>query len=132
MELYQYSVGRDPDIRPGADRPGGSAFDERLDYVPRVLLNGIWREGENIGFNKLSGEAGCKSVLSVCYGLPISNTLNYVPGFNSFATLHDQWMMDLIKFKGSPMRIWEKLGSMAPALLINYGALYDKYNNEIE
>ena len=132
MELYQYSVGRDPDISPGIDRPSGSVFDDRLGFVPRVLVDGEWREGKNIGFNKLLGEAGCKSVFSICHGLPLSNFLNTVPGVNSFATLHDQWMMGVFESKGSPVSVLENIGSMAPAVLINYGALYEKYKNEIE
>lgn len=34
MELYQYSVGREPDVRPGVNRPDDSVFDDELGYVP--------------------------------------------------------------------------------------------------
>jgi len=133
MELYQYSVGREPDARPGVDRPDGSAFDESLGYVPRVWVDGEWREGKNIGFNRLIGESGCQYFFSICHGSPVSNSLNSVAGLNSFAALHDQWMVDLVGFKGeTPISIFENFGSMPPALLINYGALYDKYISELE
>lgn len=133
MELYQYSVGRDPDIRSGVERPGGSAFDDELGYVPQVLIDGKWREGKNIGLNRLRGQTGCKSVFSICHGSLVSNGLNVVPGFNSFATLHDQWMLDIFEAKGGvPINFFENIGSMSPALFISYGALYEQYRSDIE
>lgn len=130
MELYQYSVGRDPDIRPGVERPEGSAFDDELGYVPQVLVDGKWREGKNIGFNIGLSEPECNNFYSICHGTNISNFLNIAPGFNSFATLHDQWMVDVSRVKGEAMGVVENFGSMVPALFINYGAIYEKYNNE--
>ncbi|TBV02118.1 DUF637 domain-containing protein, partial [Stutzerimonas kirkiae] len=133
MELYQYSVGRGPDARPGVDRSDGARFDESSGMVPRVPIDGALREGKNIGLNRLVGESGCAAFYSICHGTTISNVLNEVPGMNSFATLHDQWMMNLVKAKdGAPMNLLENLGSMPPALLTNYGALYDKYLIQIE
>ncbi|WP_262377632.1 hypothetical protein [Pseudomonas poae] len=58
--------------------------------------------------------------------------MNQVPGFNGFATLHDGWMINLEAYKKADMSIFENLGSMPPALLVNYGALYDKYRPAIE
>jgi filamentous hemagglutinin len=119
MELYQYSVGREPDIRPGVDRtgPDGAVFDETLDFVPQVIEDGIGREGKNIGFNRL-----CFSDFAICHGTPISDGLNQVPGLNSFATLHDSWMKGV-----EDMGVVQNIGTMLPALIVNYGALYDKY-----
>ncbi|WP_043312753.1 hemagglutinin repeat-containing protein, partial [Pseudomonas sp. PI1] len=128
MELYQYSVGRSPDVRPGVDRPTGSAFDSDAGFVPMVLD----REGKNIGLNLPLDDLACSSFYSICHGTPISNSLNQVPGFNAFATLHDQWMISLEASKGGGMSIIENLGSMPPAMLVNYGALYDKYREMIK
>ena len=74
---------------------------------------------------------GC-GIFSICHGTPISNGLNQVPGFNSFATLHDTWMSDLETYKGDEMSFLENIGSMPPALFVNYGAIYDKYRPQIE
>lgn len=54
----------------------------------------------------------------------ISNNFNIVSGLNSFATLHDQWMNSLEFNTGREMMLFENIGSIVPALLINYGALY--------
>ncbi|WP_414159143.1 hypothetical protein ACMGG8_02840 [Pseudomonas sp. BNK-45] len=140
MELYQYSAGREPDVRPGVERPGSNVFQE-LDggFVPRVTVGGIEREGNNVGLNEV-----CTSLLAICHGMPISNFLSDIPGVNAFATLHDTWMNRLIELKklnwqfgGSlgekpDMSIFENIGSMPPALLVNYGAIIDKYRPLIE
>lgn len=55
-----------------------------------------------------------------------------MPGFNSFATLHDQWMIDLFNIKGNHMNVFENIGSMTPAFIVNYGSLYEKYKIEAE
>ncbi len=130
MELYQYSVGREPDARPGVDRPEGAEFTPLDDgFIPRVTADGVIREGKNIGLNRVDG---CGSFYSVCHGTPISNTLDNVPGFNAFSTLQDQWMINLEAFKGGNMSVFENLGSMPPALLVNYGSMYDWYRLLIE
>ncbi|VVP60656.1 hypothetical protein [Pseudomonas fluorescens] len=130
MEIYQYSAGRDPDVRSGIDRQTGPKYDAGPDkFVPTELLGDVMREGKNIGLNKT---ADCASFYSVCHGTPISNILNKALGFNAFATLHDGWMIDLEAHKGTGMSIFENLGSMPPALLVNYSALYDKYRPLIE
>ncbi len=131
-ELFKYSAGRDPDIKPGVDRPDGAKF-ESLDghFVPHITAGDILVEGKNIGSNWPSIEA-CSSWYSICHGTPISNGLNQLPGMNSFATLHDSWMTSLEALKGGDMSILENIGSMPPALLINYGALYEKYRAQIE
>ncbi|MCF5658276.1 hypothetical protein GIV46_25130 [Pseudomonas poae] len=41
-------------------------------------------------------------------------------------------MINLEAYKKADMSIFENLGSMPPALLVNYGALYDKYRPAIE
>lgn len=41
-------------------------------------------------------------------------------------------MNQLIDFNGRDMNVFENIGSMPPALLINYGALYDKYINIVQ
>lgn len=97
-------------------------------FIPKV----IDREGKNIGLNRLVGEVGCENFYSVCHGAPISNALNQIPGMNSFATLHDGWMIGLESTKGVDMSLLENLGSMPPAILVNYGALYEKYRIAIE
>ncbi|TBU94783.1 hypothetical protein DNJ95_11155 [Stutzerimonas kirkiae] len=52
---------------------------------------------------------------------------------NSFATLHDQWMIDLKVSKGGvDMTFVENIGSMPPAFILNYGAVYDKYRVVID
>ncbi|MDO9617105.1 MAG: hemagglutinin repeat-containing protein, partial [Pseudomonas sp.] len=132
MELYQYSVGRAPDARPGVDRPDGANFDSSAGVVPRVTVDGVVREGKNIGLNLPLDVDVCKSFYSVCHGTAISNGLNNIPGFNSFATLHDQWMISLEMHKGGDMNVFENIGSMPPALLVNYGAIYEKYRPLIE
>ncbi|WP_456023303.1 two-partner secretion domain-containing protein [Pseudomonas protegens] len=128
-EIYAYWTGRGPDIRPGEDRAGGPKFTE-LDngLVPREWINGEWVEGKNIGLNQ-----ECASLLAVCHGTLISNIANSVPGMNAFATLHDTWMDKLIIAKnGVDMTWYENVGSMPPALVVNYGALYDQYRPLIE
>jgi filamentous hemagglutinin len=120
-------VGRGPDARPGVDRPDGSNFDSSAGIVPQVAVDGAIREGKNIGLNLPLDADPCRSFYSVCHGTAISNGLNNVPGFNAFATLHDQWMISLEKYKGGDMSVFENLGSMPPALLVDYGAIYDKY-----
>ncbi|MBI6655688.1 hypothetical protein [Pseudomonas carnis] len=42
------------------------------------------------------------------------------------------WMINLEAYKQADMSLFENLGSMPPALLVNYGALYDKYRPAIE
>jgi filamentous hemagglutinin len=112
------------------DRQEGAQYAAGSDkFVPMELADGVMREGKNIGLNKIDG---CASFYAVCHGTPISNMLNKVPGFNAFATLHDGWMIDLEAYKGTEMSVFENLGSMPPALLVNYGALYDKYRPLIE
>lgn len=89
--------------------------------IPRVDVNeALQREGKNIGLNQL-----CVSVLSVCHSTAISNVLNTLPGFNTFATLHDGWG-EWLK-QGDNWNIGTNLGSMPPALLVSYGALLDQY-----
>ena len=89
--------------------------------MKRVMVNGVLREGKNVGHNR-----SCPSVINICHGTPISNALNTVPGFNSFATLHDGWG-EWFKQNGDNWNIGTNLGSMPPALLVNYGALLDQY-----
>ncbi|MCT9827616.1 MULTISPECIES: DUF637 domain-containing protein [Pseudomonas] len=128
-EIYQYSAGRGPDTRPGVDRVKGPEYEVLPDgFVPREVYNGVDRDGKNIGLNLTEG---C-GIFSICHGTPISNGLNQVPGFNSFATLHDTWMSDLETYKGDEMSFLENIGSMPPALFVNYGAIYDKYRPQIE
>ncbi len=129
-EVYEFSAGRGPDVRPGVDRDGGAKY-EPLDggYVPQIDEDGVIREGKNIGLNRTTD---CDSFYSVCHGTPVSNILNQIPGFNGFATLHDGWMINLEAYKQADMSLFENLGSMPPALLVNYGALYDKYRPAIE
>ncbi len=132
MELYQYSAGRDPDVRPGVDREIGPKFTAlEGGFVPQELKDGVIREGKNIGLNEYLGDS-CSSFFSICHGMPISDLLNRVPGFNAFATLHDGMMVRLEDYKDAPMSIYENIGSMPPALVINYGALYDKYRPLID
>ncbi|WP_347904657.1 filamentous hemagglutinin N-terminal domain-containing protein [Pseudomonas purpurea] len=139
-EFYEYSTGRGPDIRPGVDRAGGAEFTELLGgLVPREWIDGVLREGKNIGLNKV-----CEAMLAVCHGTLISDIANQVPGMNAFATLHDTWMNKVIlnklvewKAAGSiglkpDMTLFENLGTMPPALVVNYGALYDKFRPLIE
>ncbi|THF63176.1 filamentous hemagglutinin N-terminal domain-containing protein [Pseudothauera nasutitermitis] len=123
-EAYQYWVGRESDLRPGVDRPEGAKFfpipEDGFFRVPTVIVEGVVREGKNIGLNDV-----CTSALSICHGMPISNALNAVPGFNSFATLHDTWMnwLDVNKMTN----VATNIGSMPPALILNYGSLANQY-----
>ena len=124
-EAYQYWVGRGADVRPGVDRadPVVDKLDNEggLYRMTRVMVNGVLREGKNIGHNEQ-----CMSIVSICHGTPISNALNTLPGFNAFATLHDGWGEWMAKTGG----IWNtgtNIGSMPPALIVNYGALLDQY-----
>ncbi|MDR2838585.1 MAG: DUF637 domain-containing protein, partial [Azonexus sp.] len=120
-EFYQYWVGREPDVKPGVDRAEGSVFNPvDGNHVPTEIINGVVREGKNIGLNQL-----CDSILAICQGTPISNALNQIPGFNSFATLHDTWM-NWAESNGID-NVYTNIGSMPPALLINYGGFIDKY-----
>lgn len=59
------------------------------------------------------------------YGTPISNALNVMPGFNSFATLHDTWMNWFDK--NAATNVVTNIGTMPPAALINYGSLVNQY-----
>jgi len=88
--------------------------------VPRETVDGLLREGKNIGYNQ-----PCTSLLAVCHGTPISNALNTLPGFNAFATLHDSWGAWL-ENKGS-WNLGTNLGTMPQALLVTYGSLLDQY-----
>ncbi len=124
-EAYQYWVGRNADVRPGVDR-GKPNFDfdqeDGFFRVPRVLVDGVLREGKNLGHN----QNPCVSITQICHGTSISNALNTLPGFNAFATLHDGWGEWMDKTGGN----WNpatNLGSMQPALIVNYGALLDQY-----
>ena len=122
-EAYQYWAGRNADARPGVDRGNPvSTFDEEngLFRPSRVFVNGAWQEGKNLGHNEK-----CFSLISVCHGTPISNALNTVPGLNAFATLHDGWGEWMAQ--GKQWNLATNLGSMPPALLVNYGALLDQY-----
>ncbi|WMN17983.1 hemagglutinin repeat-containing protein [Pseudomonas piscis] len=130
MEIYQYSAGREPDVRSGVDREGGAKFIAlEGGYVPKEVVGTSEREGINIGLNRVKG---CESIFAICHGTPISQALNKIPGFNAFATLHDGWMDNLEVSKGAEMSLFENLGSMPPALLVNYGALYYKYRPLID
>jgi filamentous hemagglutinin len=123
-EAYQYWVGRNADVRPGVDRdnPVVDTLDQEngLYRMPRVIVNGVLREGKNVGHNEL-----CLSAIKVCHGTSISNALNTLPGFNAFATLHDGWG-EWMK-QGRNWSLATNLGTMPPALLVNYGALLDQY-----
>ncbi|WP_236185437.1 hypothetical protein [Pseudomonas protegens] len=102
--------------------------------MPRVTISGIEREGNDVGLNQ-----ACTSLLAIFHGMLLSNFLSDVPGVNAFATLHDTWMNRLIELKklswqlgGSlgekpDMSIFENIGSMPPALIVNCGAIIDKY-----
>jgi filamentous hemagglutinin len=122
-EGYQYFVGHAADARPGVGRadPKFTPVQENGFYrVPQVMVDGVLREGKNIGLNE-----ACTSIVAICHGTPISNITNLVPGMNSFATLHDNWGTWL-KENG----LWNSvtnIGSMPPALLLNYGSLLDQY-----
>ena len=124
-EAYQYWVGRAADVRPGVDRQDGPKYtslqEGDLYRVPREMVNGVLREGKNIGFN----DNTCSSLISVCHGTPTSNALNTLPGFNAFATLHDTWGEWLAKDKA--WNLVTNLGSMPPALLVTYSSLTDQY-----
>uniref|UniRef100_UPI004062BE8A DUF637 domain-containing protein n=1 Tax=Metapseudomonas boanensis TaxID=2822138 RepID=UPI004062BE8A len=132
MELYQYSVGRGPDVRPGVDRPDGSNFDDSSGVVPQVNVGGYLHEGKNIGLNLPLTDSACSGIYSICHGSAVSNVLNEIPGFNAFATLHDQWMISLERTKGADMTVFENIGSMPPAIFVNYGSIYEKYRPVIE
>ena len=123
-EAYQYWVGRHADVRPGVDRDNPKFTPDEeggVLRVPRERVNGILREGKNIGLN----QNPCLSLTRICHGTPISNALNTLPGFNAFATLHDSWGEWMLKRK--QWNLATNLGSMPPALLVNYGALFDQY-----
>jgi filamentous hemagglutinin len=123
-EAYQYGAGRGADVRPGVDRENPK-FDyveeDGLYRVPRVLVNGVLREGKNLGHNR-----DCFSIFSICHGTPISNAISTLPGMNAFATLHDSWGEWMDK-KGGVWNTATNIGSMPPSLLVNYGALLDQY-----
>lgn len=123
-EAYQYWVGRAADVRPGVDRnnPVVDTLDQENGFyrMPRDSVNGVLREGKNIGLNQ-----PCVSALAVCHGTPISNALNILPGFNAFATLHDGWG-DWLK-NGGDWNVGTNLGSMPPALMVTYASLLDQY-----
>ena len=124
-EAYQYWVGRGADVRSGVDRSNPQFdFNEEggLYRVPRETVNGVLREGKNIGLN----QNPCISITQICQGMPISNALNTLPGFNAFATLHDSWGA-WMEQTGKIWNVGTNLGSMPPALLVNYGALLDQY-----
>jgi filamentous hemagglutinin len=120
-EAYQYWVGRGADVRPGVDRenPVFNPISEGgLFRVPTEIVNGVIREGNNVGFN----QNPCLSFTGICQGTPISNTLNTLPGFNAFATLHDTWM-NQPGFTNTATN----LSTMPPALMLTYGSLLDQY-----
>jgi hypothetical protein len=123
-EAYQYWAGHGADAKPGVDRedPVVGQLDQEngLYRMTRVMVNGVLREGKNVGLDQL-----CVSAMSVCHGTPISNALNTLPGFNAFATLHDGWG-EWMK-SGKNWNVGSNLGSMPPALIVNYGALLDQY-----
>ncbi|MGY4532116.1 filamentous hemagglutinin family protein [Pseudomonas sp. TE3786] len=131
-ELYKYSVGRGPDIRPGVERPEGPRFTPlEGNFVPRVIVDGAYVEGNNLGINWPRIDV-CSTFYAICHGTPISAGLNQVPGLNSFATIHDSWMTSLEAYKEKNMSVFENLGSMPPALFVNYGALYEMYRPQID
>jgi filamentous hemagglutinin len=124
-EAYQYWAGRAADARPGVDRGDPAVKLEKegdLYRMPRETVNGVLREGKNVGLN----ENPCLSLTRICHGTPISNALNTLPGFNAFATLHDGWGEWLDK-NGNNWNLGTNLGSMPPALMLSYGSLLDQY-----
>ena len=123
-EAYQYWVGRGADVRPGVDRDNPkfeTVKEGGLFRVPIVTVNDVIREGNNIGFN----ENPCLSFTGICQGMPISNGLNTLPGFNAFATLHDSWGEWLAN--GKNWNLATNLGGMPPALVVTYASLLDQY-----
>jgi len=47
MEIYQYSAGREPDVRSGVDRQAGAQYIPGPDkFVPMELTDGVMREGK--------------------------------------------------------------------------------------
>ncbi len=119
-EAYQYWVGRGADVRPGVDRDDSKykpIEQDGLFRVPQVAVEGVLREGKNIGLN----QNPCTSITQICHGTSISNALNTLPGFNAFATLHDTWMNQLSNNTAI------NLGTMPPAFLLTYGNLIDQY-----
>jgi filamentous hemagglutinin len=123
-EAYQYWVGRVADVRSGVDR-GNPEFkpisEGGLFRVPTETVDGFIREGNNIGLN----ENPCLSFTGICQGMPISNALNTLPGFNAFATLHDSWGAWIEN--GNSWNVVTNLGSMPSALIVTYGSLLDQY-----
>ena len=59
----------------------------------------------------------------MCQGGPISNFMNQIPGINAVATIHDSWLKGL----GNNMSDFVNYGTMIPAGIVGYGALYNKY-----
>ena len=49
---------------------------------------------------------------------PLSRFLNYVPGINAVAGIHDYWMNNVTTFSQ-----WASIGTMLPAAAITYSAL---------
>lgn len=67
-EVYEFSAGRGPDVRPGVDRDTGPAYEAGADgFVPRQYTDDVMREGKNIGLNKA---IECESFYAVCHGTP--------------------------------------------------------------
>jgi filamentous hemagglutinin len=122
-EAFKYWVGREGDVRPGVNskNPVSAPLQEDGHFrVQRVLVDGEWRDTNNVGLGQL-----CTSAFAICQGKPISNALNITPGFNSFATLHDTWGNWL-----GHVKLWNgitNIGSMPPSLVIAYAHLADQY-----
>jgi filamentous hemagglutinin len=125
-EAYQYWAGRGADVRPGVDRENPEfkqASENGLFRVPRDTVKWVLREGNKVGLN----QNPCISVAKICHGMPISNALNTLPGFNDFATLHDGWGEWLDK-TGGAWNSFTNVGSMPLALLVTYGSLLEQYS----
>jgi filamentous hemagglutinin len=99
-------------------------FDDKNGFyrAPREIIDGVLREGNNIGLNT----DPCLSITQICHGMPISNFLNTLPGFNAFATLHDGWGESMNQ--GGNWNLATNLGSMPAAFLVSYGAIFDQYS----
>jgi len=123
-EIYQDTVGRKPDARPGVFRGEGSTYEPLSSDAPPMVkdpVTGEWREANNFGNNRLpvTGES-----CLFCQGQAGSNFFNrYLPAASPISTFHDALMTPLER-NGYD---WLNYPTMLPAAGIAIPATLDQY-----
>ena len=95
------------------------------DGVPQRYAGENAREWYNVIGNPMSDQPGfVTDVFPGREGGPLSNVLNFFPGFNSFAHLHDNWAIDV---GNEWINHSANLANMVPSFAYNVASMYQEY-----